>query len=134
MAFTEAGSWKVGTDDMYTLTYDPSEPDVVTVDWEGKCFMKVTIEDEGDASDFSFDRDDLRWMECQKPWLAAVVIGKNVEENLFATEDEAKAFLKMRAEELTGEKASFYLLRINGEYFFEEGRGFLTDKVDPTKF
>lgn len=132
MAFTEAGSWKVGTDDMYTLSYDPTEPDTVKVDWEGKCFMKVTIEDEADASDFIFDETDLRWMECYKPWLAAVVIGKNTEENFFETEPEAISFLKSKAEELAGEKVSYYLVKVDGAYFFEEGKGYLKDKIDPS--
>lgn len=132
MALTEKKSWKAGPDDMYTVSYDPENPDEVEVDWEEKCHMTVTVDD--DPEDLVLDETDLRWMECYRPWLVATVHGKTVENMFFEEESEAKTALKEKygsTDESVRSKTAFYLVKIDGSYYYEDGKGVLIDKVDP---
>lgn len=131
MAFTEEGSWKVGPDSMYDLEFRSGK---LTLKWQDKCFMELSV-DEGDGpEDFEFDETDLMWMQCYKPWMAAVVQGRNTECSYFEDEASAKAFLKEKCSELEGAKVAFHLVRIDGSYYYEDCRADLGDKLDPTAF
>lgn len=137
MAFTEAGSWKVGPDGMYDLVFDPTVSDKIIVKWQDKCFMEVSADEGDEVSDFVFDETDLRWMECYQPWLTVIVQGKTEEKLFFKTEDEAKTLLKNRftAMDLTeSAKTRFYLEHIDGSYYYEKGRIVFGEPVNPYYF
>lgn len=132
MAFTEEGSWKVGPDGMYDLVFRSG---ALTLNWEDKCFMELSADDGDSPEDFVFDETDLMWMQCYKPWLAAVVHGKDDVREVFETEDEAKKFLKEKqSQQDEGTRVAYYLVKIDGNYYYEDGNGVLTEKVDPSEF